>query len=50
MSAERVSITDKGRAVIQSSLSLRQAHEIETGCCEALPCLECQVYMIGERE
>ncbi|WP_158087254.1 hypothetical protein [Mycobacterium aquaticum] len=38
-------ITDKGKAVIESGLSLRQAHEIETGCSQRRPCRDCDEEM-----
>lgn len=38
----RLSITDRGRAVIESGLTLRQAHEIETGCTPDQLCDRCR--------
>jgi hypothetical protein len=35
-------ITPKGQAVVESGLTVRQAHEIETGCSEHAPCPACQ--------
>lgn len=35
-------ITERGRAVIESGLTLRQAHEIETGCSPEDLCEECR--------
>jgi hypothetical protein len=35
------SVTDKGAAVVESGLSVRQAHEIETGCTQNDPCRAC---------
>jgi hypothetical protein len=35
-------ITDRGQAVIESGLSLRQAHEIETGCTPDELCDRCR--------
>jgi len=38
-------VTDKGRAVVESGLSVRHVHEIETGCSAENPCAECQHYL-----
>ena len=35
-------ITDRGAAVIESGLSVRQAHEIQTGCHPDSPCEKCR--------
>jgi hypothetical protein len=35
-------LTDKGRAVIECGLTVRQAHEIETGCSSEHLCPACQ--------
>lgn len=35
-------ITDRGQAVIESGLTLRQAHEIETGCTPDQLCDRCR--------
>jgi hypothetical protein len=35
-------ITAKGQAVVESGLTVRQAHEIETGCSEHAPCPACR--------
>jgi hypothetical protein len=42
LTPEHLTVTEKGRAVIESGLSLRQAHEIETGCSPDHLCPECQ--------
>lgn len=34
-------ITEKGTAIIESGLTLRQAHEIETACTDDAPCVDC---------
>lgn len=39
---ERVQITNKGRAVVESGLTIRQAHEIERGCSAEKLCASCQ--------
>lgn len=39
---EPVEITEKGRAVVESGLTLRQAHEIETGCSASNLCDRCR--------
>jgi hypothetical protein len=44
---EQIEITDEGVAVIESGLSLRQAHEIKTGCSPDELCAECR-RAIGE--
>nr|WP_165964941.1 hypothetical protein [Mycobacterium eburneum] len=36
-----VEITERGKAVIESGLSVRQAHEIRTGCSPHAPCADC---------
>jgi hypothetical protein len=36
-------ITDKGKAVIASGLTVRQAHEIEKGCSVDDPCERCRL-------
>ncbi len=38
-------ITARGIAVIESGLTVRQAHEIETGCTDADPCDNCRRYL-----
>lgn len=40
---DEIEITNRGRAVVESGLSLRQAHEQLTGCTEANPCVKCLV-------
>lgn len=40
-------ISDEGKAVIESGLSVRQAHEIKTGCTPDQLCAEC-LKAIGE--
>jgi len=35
-------LTDLGKAVAESGLTVRQAHEIQTGCNELAPCEKCQ--------
>jgi hypothetical protein len=47
MSGDKVAITAEGAAVIESGLSLRQAHEIKTGCSPDKLCEECR-RAIGE--
>jgi hypothetical protein len=34
-------LTEKGKAIMESGLSVRQAHEIETGCSPHQLCGEC---------
>ncbi len=42
MSDEYVSITEKGRAVVECRLTVRQVHEIKTGCSPDQLCAECE--------
>lgn len=42
---EEIEITEEGVAVIESGLSLRQAHEIKTGCSPDDLCDECHRYL-----
>ena len=39
--SEHIEITEKGKAVVESGLSVRQVHEIETGCSPEQPCEKC---------
>lgn len=45
---QTVSITAEGAAVVESGLTLRQAHELKTGCSAANPCDECRKLMGDE--
>lgn len=40
--SEEFDITEKGRAVIESGLSLRHVHELETGCRDGDLCARCR--------
>ena len=40
--AEPVQISERGMSVIESGLTLRQAHEIKTGCSQDNLCAECR--------
>jgi hypothetical protein len=40
-------ITDRGRAVVESGLTVRQAHEQLTGCTPDNPCVKCVADGIG---
>lgn len=42
MSDEPLEITEKGRALIESGLSTRHLHEIETGCSSESLCTRCR--------
>lgn len=43
-------ITESGKAVIESGLTLRQAHEIKTGCSPEALCEECERYIAGPEQ
>lgn len=45
MSDDEIEITEEGVAVIESGLTLRQAHEIKTGCSPDHLCDECRKYL-----
>ena len=47
---DELQITDRGSAVIESGLTLRQAHEIETGCTPDELCDHCRKYLGAESE
>jgi hypothetical protein len=38
-------ISEKGKAVVESGLSVRQVHEIETGCSPDMLCAQCRKYL-----
>lgn len=42
-------ITAEGAAVVESGLTLRQAHELKTGCSADNPCAECRILMGDSR-
>jgi hypothetical protein len=39
--SDEIEISDLGRAVVESGLTVRQAHEIRTGCSTEAPCAQC---------
>ena len=41
----RLVITELGAAVVEAGLSVRQAHELSTGCSEYAPCEQCRRYL-----
>ncbi|MFZ2178086.1 MAG: hypothetical protein WAW17_29485 [Rhodococcus sp. (in: high G+C Gram-positive bacteria)] len=41
MTDKRIEITDLGRAVVESGLTVRQAHEIANDCSAEHPCDDC---------
>ena len=43
MSENRFEITERGKAVIESGLTLRQAHEIERDCSAEKLCASCEL-------
>jgi hypothetical protein len=45
---EPLEITEKGRALIESGLSTRHLHEIETGCSVHRLCADCQSVEDGD--
>jgi hypothetical protein len=47
MSSDEIQISDEGVAVVESGLSLRQAHEIKTGCSPEVPCAECAAILLA---
>lgn len=42
---QRLGLTERGVAVVESALTVRQAHEIKTGCSAETPCANCQRYL-----
>jgi hypothetical protein len=45
MTDDEIEITKEGVAVVESGLTVRQAHEIKTGCSPANPCDDCRRYL-----
>lgn len=46
--SDEIRITEEGKAVVESGLSLRQAHEIKTGCAPDALCAECVGLLVDE--
>jgi hypothetical protein len=45
--SDEIRITEEGAAVVESGLSLRQAHEIKTGCAPDALCAECAAILLA---
>lgn len=41
----QLGLTQRGVAVVESGLTVRQAHEIQTGCTAHAPCANCLRYL-----
>lgn len=41
----RLHISGEGAAIVESGLTVRQAHEIKTGCSAENPCDNCRKYL-----